>query len=193
MILTADWLHAQATKGDGWTKAQLALLGIAWPPPGGWLKRSIGTEIDDATATAFAAASGDRCPRRRRERAKRQNQSRIDRFAQRLRDGPTRAEQQFRHLLDGACVWYVFQQSYVDRESGRGAIADFRIATVFGPVVVEIDGSSHRGREAYDARRTAWLEEIKRVKVLRISNDELRHNPLGVLEMILTLGPKRTG
>ena len=46
IILTHDNLHALGSKnGVGWNRKQLACLGINWPPPNGWLKGLIGTEI----------------------------------------------------------------------------------------------------------------------------------------------------
>ena len=43
--LTHDNLHALGTNGKGFNKNQLHILGISWPPKGGWLKQLIGTEI----------------------------------------------------------------------------------------------------------------------------------------------------
>ena len=45
--LTHDNLHALGTNGVGFNKKQLHMLGISWPPKGGWLKKLIGTEITD--------------------------------------------------------------------------------------------------------------------------------------------------
>ena len=43
--LTDKNLHALGTNGKGFNKKQLHILGISWPPKGGWLKQLIGTEI----------------------------------------------------------------------------------------------------------------------------------------------------
>jgi len=43
--LTDENLHALGTNGKGFNKKQLSVLGISWPPKGGWLKKLIGTEI----------------------------------------------------------------------------------------------------------------------------------------------------
>ena len=45
--LTHENLHALGTNGQGFNKKQLHMLGISWPPKGGWLKKLIGTEITD--------------------------------------------------------------------------------------------------------------------------------------------------
>lgn len=47
MKLTHDNLHALGTNGQGFNKKQLHMLGVSWPPKGGWLKKLIGTEITD--------------------------------------------------------------------------------------------------------------------------------------------------
>jgi very-short-patch-repair endonuclease len=51
-------------------------------------------------------------------------------------------------------------------------------------LVIELDGDSHAGREAYDARRTAYLE-WRGYRVLRFGNAEVHGNLEGVLEVIL--------
>jgi very-short-patch-repair endonuclease len=47
-------------------------------------------------------------------------------------------------------------------------------------LVIEIDGSSHDGREVYDAKRTQYLESFG-MKVYRILNDEILNDMEGVL------------
>jgi hypothetical protein len=56
MKLTWENIHAAATKGCGFTGAQLAVLGITWPPRKGWLRNLIGKEITDAQYEAFKDA-----------------------------------------------------------------------------------------------------------------------------------------
>lgn len=48
MILTHSVLHSAGTRGIGFNRHQLAILGVSWPPTKGWLSNLIGTEIDDA-------------------------------------------------------------------------------------------------------------------------------------------------
>src|SRR5688572_15096556 len=50
-------------------------------------------------------------------------------------------------------------------------IADFYCAE--GALVVELDGITHRGREAYDAERQDWLES-QGLLVLRFTNQAFR-------------------
>jgi len=51
-------------------------------------------------------------------------------------------------------------------------------------LVIELDGDSHAGREAYDAARTAFIES-KGFRVLRFGNSEVTINPEGVARAIL--------
>lgn len=55
--ITESWLHANCSAGSAWTRAQLAVLGINWPPTYGWKRRLIGLEISDETAAAFVRAA----------------------------------------------------------------------------------------------------------------------------------------
>ena len=51
-------------------------------------------------------------------------------------------------------------------------------------LAVELDGGQHMDNEAYDRRRTAWLNQ-RGWRVLRFWNNELRENEEGVLGEIL--------
>lgn len=51
-------------------------------------------------------------------------------------------------------------------------------------LVIELDGDSHAGREAYDSARTAFIES-KGYRVIRFTNTELLTNPEGVARAIL--------
>ena len=51
-------------------------------------------------------------------------------------------------------------------------------------LVIELDGDSHAGREAYDAARTAFIES-KGFRVIRFGNSEVLTNPEGVARAIM--------
>ena len=53
MIVTLEWLKSHATKKGGWTRQQLDLLQIQWPPRKGWLKATVGLNISDDAARRF--------------------------------------------------------------------------------------------------------------------------------------------
>lgn len=45
ITLTSDIIEAARTPNGGFTKSQLAALGIAWPPPKDWIEEKVGTMI----------------------------------------------------------------------------------------------------------------------------------------------------
>jgi very-short-patch-repair endonuclease len=62
-------------------------------------------------------------------------------------------------------------------------VVDFFCA--MAKLVIEVDGDSHVAQAGYDAARTQWLNEQKRYRVLRFSNDEVHLNIEAVLDSIL--------
>lgn len=55
MKITNEWIRANTTRNGGYTKKQLELVGVAWPPITGWKKEISGREIDEAVAAEFEA------------------------------------------------------------------------------------------------------------------------------------------
>ena len=39
-----EMLDAARTSRGGWSRAQLQVLGVPWPPPTGWMRRTVGTK-----------------------------------------------------------------------------------------------------------------------------------------------------
>ncbi len=59
VILTPEAIHQAATDGySGWTKVQLAALGISWPPPKGWLRKMAGKPVPMKNWLKFLALKG---------------------------------------------------------------------------------------------------------------------------------------
>jgi len=97
----------------------------------------------------------------------------------RLRNTPTDAEALlWRHLRGRQVEKCKFRRQHPFRDF----ILDF--ACLERKIVVELDGSQHADSTAYDARRTAVLEEAGFV-VLRFWNNDVFENSDGVLEVIL--------
>lgn len=69
-------------------------------------------------------------------------------------------------------------------------ILDFYCATA--KLCVEIDGPSHEGRTAYDARRTAWLNE-QGIRVIRFSVEDVEVRPAVVIAGIKAAAAPSTG
>ncbi len=61
-------------------------------------------------------------------------------------------------------------------------IADF--CSIAQKIVIELDGGDHLGQQAYDSRRTAYLEKLG-YKVLRFWNDDVLMDLEAVLEAVL--------
>lgn len=53
MVVTKLWLKNNRTVAGGWTRKQLSVVGIGWPPFHGWMKKACGKEIADEDARAF--------------------------------------------------------------------------------------------------------------------------------------------
>lgn len=54
-MITHDWIEHHATPNGAWTRAQLASLGVSWPPKHGWKRRLDGTFCTQAQRKAFEA------------------------------------------------------------------------------------------------------------------------------------------
>jgi hypothetical protein len=65
MEVTKEWIFENRTPRGAWTKKQLALIGVPWPPPEGWPTRAVGTVISDQTARDFEAAGAAGKPLRK--------------------------------------------------------------------------------------------------------------------------------
>ena len=100
--------------------------------------------------------------------------------AKELRKNMTKEE---RHL------WYDFLKTYPVRFSRQKVlgkyIVDFYSAQA--KLVIELDGSQHyeEDNQEKDAQRTVFLEKYG-LRVIRIPNNEVMHNFLGVCEYIDT-------
>ncbi|MDG1752587.1 MAG: hypothetical protein P8I03_13140 [Thalassotalea sp.] len=55
--LSKELIEMGRTGNGGYTKKQLKVLGVDWPPAKGWLKAMIGTEIEQEKYDKFVAFS----------------------------------------------------------------------------------------------------------------------------------------
>lgn len=53
MVITKKFIVDNKTLKGAWTKPQIEVLGIKWPPTAGWMNRVIGTEISNENAAVF--------------------------------------------------------------------------------------------------------------------------------------------
>jgi len=60
-VLTEDVLAAAASPAGGYTKTQLSVIGVPWPPPKGWREKAVGSRHAAGTISmlmAFRVADG---------------------------------------------------------------------------------------------------------------------------------------
>lgn len=107
-----------------------------------------------------------------------------------LRRRATKAERVLQKALEDNGVRFKFQMPFYSVRENRLFIADFCLRT--GPterLIVEVDGSSHKGREAYDAARTCWLEANRSCRVMRFTNEQVITDCASVVCAILSRKP----
>jgi hypothetical protein len=63
ITVTEQWLKQHATARGGYTKCQLEIIGVGWPPPTGWKARVVGNAIGAVDAKEFERLSGQSSPR----------------------------------------------------------------------------------------------------------------------------------
>lgn len=53
--ITKHWLkvHSSGHSRGGWTKDQLASIGVSWPPPSGWIDALIGSMVEEGQRADF--------------------------------------------------------------------------------------------------------------------------------------------
>jgi len=51
--ITRQLLASGASRNGGWSKEQLGLLGVTWPPKRGWVRRIVGKWIDEEAVIEF--------------------------------------------------------------------------------------------------------------------------------------------
>jgi hypothetical protein len=53
VTLMPEMVHAGRSKRGGWSKEQLDLLGVEWPPTKGWIGRLTGKRVTGSALAAF--------------------------------------------------------------------------------------------------------------------------------------------
>lgn len=99
----------------------------------------------------------------------------ITTYAKQNRKRPTKAERALAVFLLRQKLRFRTQRMY-----------DFYIVDFLIPerwLVIELDGSFHVGREAYDARRDAYIK-AKGFTILRFPNETAINNPMEILRAI---------
>lgn len=71
ITITRAFIHNNKTYAGAWTKAQLKVIGIDWPPRAGWMRTIIGNELTDEEVLRFREARFIRCKKKKRKKNKR--------------------------------------------------------------------------------------------------------------------------
>lgn len=58
VLVTRELILQGRTGPGGWKRAQLAILGVSWPPPPGWMDEAIGRRISTDQALRFLLLRG---------------------------------------------------------------------------------------------------------------------------------------
>lgn len=53
MKITSSFIDKNKTKNGGWTKRQLEILGVSWPPQKGWKSKTLGLILTDFEVKEF--------------------------------------------------------------------------------------------------------------------------------------------
>lgn len=103
-----------------------------------------------------------------------------DQFAENMRFAPTRAEAKMHNamidVLKDTSTEVLIQQVI------GPFIADMRVKNL----IIEIDGSSHNCKDAYDARRTRYIQNCG-YRVIRFTNQEVLSNAIECAKHIRSL------
>jgi very-short-patch-repair endonuclease len=114
---------------------------------------------------------------------KRMNQSKASIYGQKLLNNPTAAEKIMIEILQHHNVVFDFQKQVFDKD--HCYIVDFYLRRNGDPLVIEIDGLSHKHSKGYDMIRTEWLKKRRHCEVIRFTNEQVIHHPEEVALNIL--------
>jgi hypothetical protein len=64
VTITDELIESGKSAAGGYSKAQLAALGVAWPPISGWKSQIIGKQITSDAAARFVAGRGEKAEER---------------------------------------------------------------------------------------------------------------------------------
>ena len=109
-------------------------------------------------------------------------------YAKELKEG-TPAEKVLKKAMDEEGIIYAFQKPFYSTD--RCYIADFFFVNVYGQrFIIEVDGSSHFGKEKHDLERTLFFKHNYNCTVFRFWNKRVMKHTHEVLDRILKLNPK---
>lgn len=110
------------------------------------------------------------------------NQRKAQKYSRGLGNKPTPAEKELIQALQDIGIRFKFQRPVYDHS--HCYIIDFWIFTKSAPLVVEIDGESHKNRAEYDFQRTVFLQNKRNCKVIRFKNEQVFNDLTGIVRAI---------
>lgn len=119
------------------------------------------------------------------------NQKKVANYSNQLKRRITRHEQIIYDLLIDNNILFQFQKIVYNHKVSY--ILDFYFkSTENRRYCIEIDGNSHNSerQKLYDKKRTWWLENRRKMKVIRFTNTEVDENPFAIIEIIKSYKPK---
>lgn len=99
---------------------------------------------------------------------------------------PTLAEIRMIWLLQHLRLEYIFQKAFLTKYSFY--IVDFYLSDY--KLVIEVDGKRHyadKNQSWYDDKRTTYLQDVRRCKVIRFTNKEIINESEKVKNMLQSL------
>ena len=101
-------------------------------------------------------------------------------YINRLRKNPTRAEKIVGDFLYKNKINFKFQKGFF--------VPFHRIVDFYIPkqnLIIEIDGSSHYGKEEKDNRKDIWFINNRKVRIMRLTNEDIFNNYKWCLDSVI--------
>jgi very-short-patch-repair endonuclease len=108
-------------------------------------------------------------------------------YSRMLKKNATIYERILYRALEDNDIWFKFQPFFFNTK--KVYIPDFRLATNYNKLIIEIDGKNHKSQKRYDQDRTKWLNKNRNCIVLRFTNEEIEKNIDSVINKILKFNP----
>lgn len=102
-----------------------------------------------------------------------EKQSKLNKYARRMRNAKTPSEKKFERLLKNVGVKFKSQKIVAPNEKNHGGyILDFYVKHPYR-ICFEIDGEYHNNRLEKDKYRDNWLWDNMQIRTIRLKNNEV--------------------
>jgi hypothetical protein len=107
MKITKQFLESGMSNPGAWTREQLELIGVSWPPRKGWKKQLIGKEISPWDAELFLSLN------------KKPKTRQANKQPKQPRHGARKLSKGERRLAEAKKLWAPLEQTWNDRMQAR--------------------------------------------------------------------------